>query len=91
VLATGKQVVMLQASLSQIEGQPVKLPKDPHDRARFAHPALQPADALLNSMRRTLLHKKKLAGLAEQYGLPEVLRWLPMRVRLELEHVFLHS
>jgi hypothetical protein len=79
---------MLQASLAQIEGQPAKLPKDPYLRQRFDHPALRPADALLNPTRRTLLHKKRVTGLAEQYGLPEVLRWLPKRVRLELDHLF---
>ena len=76
----GKQIVHLQGSLALLEGSPSKSPRDPYGRRPFDHPALDGAEILSNGTRGELLDKKAVAELAAQYGLPQVLRWLPKNV-----------
>ena len=81
LLALGKQIVMLQASLALLEGSPSKTPADPYERVPYGHPALNGVEVLSTNTRNKLLAKKKLSALAVDYGLHEVLRWLPRMVR----------
>ncbi|OJD27657.1 hypothetical protein ACJ73_00945 [Blastomyces percursus] len=76
----GKQIVQLQASLSLLESSSVSSPpkfEDPYDRTPFEHPSLQGLDALTVDNKNTMINRTKLAALAEQYKLQEVLRWVP--------------
>ncbi|OJD19212.1 hypothetical protein AJ78_00825 [Emergomyces pasteurianus Ep9510] len=76
----GKQIVQLQASLSLLESASVISPKkveDPYARTPFEHPSLQGLEALTQDNKNMRLNRTKLAGLAQQYKLQEVLRWVP--------------
>ncbi|KAL2386687.1 hypothetical protein RJZ90_000546 [Blastomyces dermatitidis] len=76
----GKQIVHLQASLSLLESSSVSSPQkleDPYGRTPFEHPSLQGLDALTEDNKNMRINRTKLAALAEQYKLGEVLRWVP--------------
>lgn len=86
VTATGKRIVDLQTSLallnapkhaqqSQITGTP-----DTYGRVAFQHPALEGLDNLTEQTKEGILDKRRLAGLADQYGLRRVIRWKPRKV-----------
>lgn len=79
-MTIGKQIVLLQASLALLEGSPSRPPHDRYNRRPFDHPALDGAEILSSGTRGELLDKKAVAELASQYGLPQVLRWLPKNV-----------
>ena len=77
----------LQASLALIN---VNAPRsrasaDPTENSLsdsvFAHPALDGLEALDADSNLDLVDKRRLAPLAGQYGLADVVRWLPKRVR----------
>ncbi|KAG5305174.1 RNase III domain-containing protein [Histoplasma capsulatum G186AR] len=76
----GKQIVQLQASLSLLESSsnasPEKL-EDPYGRTAFEHPSLQGLDILTEDNKNMRVNRTKLAELAQQYKLQEVLRWVP--------------
>lgn len=80
----GRQIVQLQASLALIESAPMRelqLPKDPFGRESFKHSSLEGIEILARGEQATRTHKKRMASLAQKYGLSEVLRWLPKKVR----------
>jgi large subunit ribosomal protein L15 len=82
----GKRIVLLQASLVLIQEPTAyskKIPEDPYGRTPFQHPALQGLDSLSTDAKSSMTDKKRLAALAKQYGLQEVLRWLPRKVRFQ--------
>jgi len=79
----GKRIVLLQASLALIQEPTTyskKIPEDPYGRTPFQHPALQRLDSLSTDAQSSMTDKKRLAALGKQYGLQEVLRWLPKKV-----------
>ena len=85
-LATGKRILELQCSLGLISvadtSQPQKLEhRDPHGRDPFRHPAIESVECLLGSSHHWFTNHRQLATLAEQYGLPDVVRWHPRDVR----------
>ncbi|ODH51040.1 hypothetical protein GX48_02825 [Paracoccidioides brasiliensis] len=75
----GKQIVQLQASLSLLESASTSSPKqeDPYGRAPFDHPSLQGLEVLTQDNKNMKLNRTKIAQLAHQYKLEEVLRWVP--------------
>ncbi|KAI2023819.1 hypothetical protein LOZ12_000215 [Ophidiomyces ophidiicola] len=76
----GKQLVSLQATLAIIQ-DPASYSQvrseDPHGRVPFQHPVLEGLEVLSGSAAKDLTQKKRMAALARQYDLHEVLRWLP--------------
>lgn len=79
LVITGKQIITLQASLALLDGS-TSNPIDPYSREPFRHPALRGVEILSTPTRDKLLAKKKVSALAVDYGLHEVLRWLPRKV-----------
>lgn len=80
----GKQIVQLQASLATLQEVPrasKKVEEDPYGRFPFQHAALEGLDALGSSVKTTRMNKRRIAALARQYGLEDVLRWVPKDVR----------
>ncbi|KAI5279026.1 hypothetical protein KEM52_004553, partial [Ascosphaera acerosa] len=74
----GKQIVGLQATLTQLEHGPrQKAAPDAFGRVPFEHPALDTVNLLAGSFRERRLHSRRVGELAQRYGLHEVLRWLP--------------
>ncbi|KAK3373108.1 ribonuclease-III-like-domain-containing protein [Lasiosphaeria ovina] len=51
--------------------------EDPHDREPFQHPALQNIDKLIDTPPQSVIYKQKMANLAKDIGLLEVIRWKP--------------
>jgi hypothetical protein len=54
---------------------------DPYGRAPFEHPAVDAVESLTDDSRTWLTYHKQIAKVAEQYGLPAVMRWVPRNVR----------
>lgn len=78
----GKRVLELQCSLGLISTADASLyqsleDQDPHGRKPFRHPAIETVECLLGGAHHWFTSHKQLANLAEQYGLPEVVRWHP--------------
>ncbi|KAJ9617207.1 hypothetical protein H2200_000928 [Cladophialophora chaetospira] len=78
----GKRILELQCSLGLISvadtSHPMKIEDlDPHGREPFRHPATESIECLLGGAHHWFTSHKQLANLAEQYGLPEVVRWHP--------------
>ncbi|EXJ60721.1 hypothetical protein A1O7_04874 [Cladophialophora yegresii CBS 114405] len=78
----GKRILELQCSLGLISvADPSRYQRaedqDPHGREPFRHPAIESVECLLGSAHHWFTSHKQLANLAEQYGLPEVVRWHP--------------
>lgn len=84
-LSAGKRVLELQCSLGLISVADTSHYhkaeyEDPHGREPFRHPAIESVECLLGSAHHWFTSHKQLANLAEQYGLPEVVRWHPRDV-----------
>ena len=75
----------LQASLAILttaSNKPVKSPQtDSYGRKPFQNPALESLGALNEESKAQVMDSKRLAMLAERYGLPDVVRWKPKNVR----------
>jgi hypothetical protein len=72
--------VDLQASLALLNRGAQEKPQDLVDqfgRERFQHPALDGIVDVNDTTKADLLEKKKVAQLADKYGLLGVLRWRP--------------
>ena len=54
--------------------------QDQYGREPFRHPALEGLESITEHGKATILDKKRVGGLAEQYGLDAVVRWKPKRV-----------
>jgi hypothetical protein len=81
----GKRILELQCSLGLISVADAKeyrrrANEDPFQREPFRHPATESVDCLLGDAHFRLTNHKKLASLAEKYGLPEIVRWHPRDV-----------
>ena len=75
----------LQTSLALVSGSSTPEteaapPPDQYGRIPFTHPALQGLDSLTEHNKSSVIDKRRVAGLAEEYGLDTVLRWKPKRV-----------
>lgn len=86
--AVGKRILELQCSLGLLSVSDSSnflkgFYDDPSGREPFRHPATEAAECLLGGAHAWFTHHKGLASLAEQYGLPEVVRWHPKDVGLE--------
>jgi large subunit ribosomal protein L15 len=83
-LATGKRIVDLQTTLGLLTGSTssryLKGTKDPFGRQPFEHPALEGIECLNGGARDYFTHHKQLSILAQQYGLQDVVRWVPKKV-----------
>lgn len=82
----GKLIVELQTSLALVSASSITGPSgtpqpDQYGRIPFKHPALEGLDSLTEHGKTTALEKRRVAGLAESYGLDAVLRWKPKKVR----------
>ena len=76
----------LQTSLALVSASSITGPSgtpqpDQYGRIPFKHPALEGLDSLTEHGKTTALEKRRVAGLAESYGLDAVLRWKPKKVR----------
>jgi large subunit ribosomal protein L15 len=83
-LPKGRRILNLQASLALLHSPiatQTQTPADPADkRVPFTHPALDGLQNLTDVSMAEVLSKKRLAGLAAQLGMPDVLRWKPRMV-----------
>lgn len=80
----GKRIVDLQTTLSLLTASTssryLKDTKDPFGRQPFEHPALEGIECLTGGARDYFTHHKQLSVLAQQYGLQDVVRWVPKKV-----------
>ncbi|KAL2019165.1 hypothetical protein VTK56DRAFT_10037 [Thermocarpiscus australiensis] len=70
-LETTRHILVTPASAPQSS------PEDPFGRQSFQHPALANVDKLNTRQPQDIVSKEKLAKLAIDVGLPEVVRWKP--------------
>ena len=61
--------------------------EDAHGRQPFTHPALEGLDSLTNSTKMMLTSRLKVAGLAQKYGMHNILRWSPRKVSQECTRI----
>ena len=80
----GKRIVDLQTTLGLLTASTssryLKDTKDPFGRQPFEHPALQGIECLNGGARDFFTHHKHLSALAQQYGIQDVMRWVPKKV-----------
>jgi len=85
-LQLGKRIVDLQTSyvLASAPRNPAgETGPDQFLRKPFEHPALEGLTNLSERAKGDILHKRRLAQLAERYGIDKVMRWKPRNVRLQ--------
>jgi large subunit ribosomal protein L15 len=86
LILAGKRIVELQTSIGLISVAPPSrlLPGgvDPLGRTPFEHPAIEGVECLTTTQRDNFLLPSRLGKLAENNGIPEVMRWVPKNVRL---------
>lgn len=73
---------MTLALLGSSTKEVFKVPKDPHGREPFQHPAIDGIEVLNGGARAHLLHHTRISGMSQQYGLQHVVRWNPRKVNL---------
>ena len=79
----GKRIVDLQTSLAMIHStspHPRVAAPDPYGRTPFEHSALEGLEVLSSEAKMDLTDRKRLAQIAEGYGLAGVIRWKPKQV-----------
>jgi hypothetical protein len=83
--AAGRQILALEATRSiLVNPLTAEAPiEDPHGREPFQHPALANVDKLNSRQPQDIIQKEKLARLAVDVGLSEVIRWKPRLVSAE--------
>lgn len=86
----GKRIVDLQTSLALLNGPTgsgsasTAVEEDIYGRIPFQHPSLANLESVTSRSKEQLLDKRRLAQLAERYGLNKVIRWKPRQIsRLE--------
>jgi large subunit ribosomal protein L15 len=81
----GKRIVDLQTTLGLLTASTsskyLKDTKDSFGRQPFQHPALEGIECLSGGARDFFTHHKQLSTLAQQYGLQDVVRCVPKKVR----------
>ncbi|PQE24132.1 RNAse III domain protein [Rutstroemia sp. NJR-2017a BVV2] len=81
----GRRVVNMQTSLALLQSPvPVKAEESQDEREPYTHPALEGLPNLSNTSLEHSLGKKRLASLASQMGMVDIIRWVP-RLRNDLE------
>lgn len=73
----------LQTSLAMLHTaspHPKVAAPDPYGRTPFEHPALEGLEVLSLEAKLDMTHRKRLAQIAEAYGLAGVIRWKPKQV-----------
>ncbi|KAJ9640074.1 hypothetical protein H2199_006308 [Coniosporium tulheliwenetii] len=77
----GKRIVELQTSLALLAAPKSPQPawSDEYGRKPFQHPALDGLANLTENAKRATLDKRRLANLAQTYGLDGVVRWKPKK------------
>lgn len=85
VMCTGKRIVDFQTSIALLNAPKMATEADSrtHDeygRALFQHPALDRLENLTEFTKAKAVDKKRLAQLAEEYGMMGVIRWVPRKV-----------
>ena len=82
----GKRIVELQTSLGllSVSESSNSMPSnhDTYGRKPFEHPAIDAVESLSEPSRTWLTYHKQIAKVAEEYGLPAVMRWVPKNVSL---------
>lgn len=76
----GKRIVELQTSLGLLsvsESSSTIAGDDIYGREPFSHPAVDAVECLSEETRASFTHHKRISKIAEQYGLPAVMRWVP--------------
>ncbi|KAK3360454.1 ribonuclease-III-like-domain-containing protein [Lasiosphaeria hispida] len=76
----GRHILAFEATRSILvspAGLSETVTPDAFNRTHFSHPALASADKLSNQQPQEIIQKEKMAKLAVEIGLPEVLRWKP--------------
>ncbi|KAK2867758.1 hypothetical protein FQN49_003504 [Arthroderma sp. PD_2] len=76
----GKQIILLQASLALVQNpaayaQPFQ--RDPYGRQPFESPALKGIEVLSQTTRARMTRRKEMSAVARNYGIGDVLRWVP--------------
>ena len=80
---TGRRIVELQASLALVHGASStdqSAAVDSYGREPFRHAALDGINGLSEHTKFKVTEKRRMAQLAERYGLDSVARWKPKRV-----------
>ncbi|TKA61474.1 hypothetical protein B0A49_08595 [Cryomyces minteri] len=81
----GKRIVDLQTSLALLNSPKSRQQAeahsagDPHGRTPFRHAALEGLEGLTPFAKAQATDKRRMAQLAEQYGLGRVMRWKPRK------------
>jgi len=82
---TGRQIIELQTSIGLLTAADannyISSAMDAYGRQPFHHPATENVEVLTGGAKQFLLNHKEMSGIAERYGLPEVVRWQPKDVR----------
>ena len=82
-LCIGKRIVDLQTSLELVHsplGVKTSITADHYGRMPFQHPALDGLGGLNETSRAHMLDRDRIAGVAERYGMLNVIRWRPKKV-----------
>lgn len=83
VICIGKRIVDLQTSLAMVHSassHPLVAAPDPYGRTPFQHPALEGLEVLSSEAKLDMTDRRRLAQIAEGYGLADVIRWKPRQV-----------
>jgi len=79
----GRQILALESTRSiLISSFPPSNVPDKYSREPFRSPALEMVDKLNTKQPRDIIYKEKMAGLAMEIGLNQVVRWKPGKVSL---------
>jgi large subunit ribosomal protein L15 len=94
-VTAGRQILALEATRSILVAPKESLPPvkivDDFGREPFSHPALANVDKLNARQPQDIVHKDKLAKLAREIGLPQVIRWKPRLVSVYRRHATDHN
>jgi len=85
----GRRIINLQASLAFLNSevatqtQSLSTSSDPNspDRVPFSHPALNGLENISNIQLSEVLHRNRLAALATQMGMRDIIRWRPRLIQ----------
>jgi large subunit ribosomal protein L15 len=84
----GKRILELQTSLSLLalgdSSRYLRESQDPYGREPFEHPATKAVECLRSGARTWFTHHKQISNLSAQYGIPDVVRWVPKNVRISI-------
>lgn len=85
MMTIGRRILNLETNLALLQSQTATQTQSlpvADGREPYTHPALEGLANLSDVPLGEILTKSRLAGLATQYGMREILRWTPKDVRL---------